>query len=256
MAGGRAVRLVTLNDATRRAGNWTPGARRARTPARRRATTAPIAYIGAFNSGASAVSIPILNEAGDPMISPSNTAIGLTTGGPGTTRGEPEKYYPGRQRDLLPDHPQRQGPGRGAGDRDARPRLQAVVSVHDGEVYGKRRRHADAPGRGAARAAGRRAPSDRPQRTRSFGRIRGADCVVYTGITANGAVRMFRSVGAAAQRAAVRERRRGRVRLHPPPAAPRSRAASRDRATLAPDAYPAPRSSATATRTRSTATRR
>ena len=32
--------------------------------------------------------------------------------------------------------------------------------------------------------------------TRSFGRIRGADCVVYTGVTANGAVRMFRSVGA------------------------------------------------------------
>ena len=39
-----------------------------------------IAYIGDFNSGASAISIPILNEVPLPQISPSNTAIGLTRG--------------------------------------------------------------------------------------------------------------------------------------------------------------------------------
>ena len=34
-----------------------------------------------FNSGASRVSLPILNEAGVPMVSPSNTYNGLTTRG-------------------------------------------------------------------------------------------------------------------------------------------------------------------------------
>src|ERR1700754_3902955 len=69
------------------------------TPAReshnaRRAAKDAIAYIGAFNSGASAISLPILNEAGVPMISPSNTAVGLTRRGPGANPREPDKYYP------------------------------------------------------------------------------------------------------------------------------------------------------------------
>ena len=51
-AGGRPVRLVTLNDATRRTGTWTPSASSAN--ARRAAQDdSTIAYIGAFNSGAS-----------------------------------------------------------------------------------------------------------------------------------------------------------------------------------------------------------
>src|SRR5205809_29995 len=54
--------------------------------------------IGGFNSGAAAISIPILNEAGVPQISPSNTAVGLTVKEPGATPGEPDKYYPSGQR--------------------------------------------------------------------------------------------------------------------------------------------------------------
>src|SRR6185503_3132689 len=46
-------------------------------------------YIGEFNSGGSAVSIPILNEAGVPQISPANSAVGLTTDEPGAEPGEP-----------------------------------------------------------------------------------------------------------------------------------------------------------------------
>ena len=121
MAAGQPVRLVTLNDATRQAGSWTP--ERVAANARRAAKNG-IALIGAFNSGASAIAIPITNEAALPMISPSNTAIGLTTGGPGTSRGEPGKYYPAGCQ-LLPHHAERQGPGRGPGHGDERPRLQA-----------------------------------------------------------------------------------------------------------------------------------
>ena len=53
-----------------------------------------IAYLGEFNSGGTKISLPILNKAGIPQISPSNTAVGLTTNEPGSDPGEPDKYYP------------------------------------------------------------------------------------------------------------------------------------------------------------------
>src|SRR3954451_21816362 len=96
-AGGKAgditVKYQSLDDSTAQAGNWTPEATsaNARKAAQDKSTAA---YIGEFNSGASAVSIPILNEAGVPQISPANTAVGLTTNKPGATPGEPDKYYP------------------------------------------------------------------------------------------------------------------------------------------------------------------
>jgi branched-chain amino acid transport system substrate-binding protein len=195
MAAGRPVRLVTLNDATRRAGNWVP--ERVAQNARRAANDDDaIAWIGAFNSGASAIAIPILNEAAIATISPSNTAIGLTTDGPGTTRGEPEKYYPvGLQarsyfRVIPNDKVQAAALATVMRDRGCK----QIVSVTDREVYG--RGVGTLVRQDAARLGLQVVRTVRiGQRTRSFGRIRGADCVVYTGVTANGAVRMFRSVG-------------------------------------------------------------
>ena len=57
-----------------------------------------IAYLGEFNSGGTKVSLPILNQAGIPQISPSNTYGGLTTDEPGAEPGEPDKYYPSGNR--------------------------------------------------------------------------------------------------------------------------------------------------------------
>ena len=57
-----------------------------------------IFYLGEFNSGGTKVSLPILNKAGIPQISPSNTAVGLTTDEPGADPGEPDKYYPAQTR--------------------------------------------------------------------------------------------------------------------------------------------------------------
>src|SRR3954452_9316716 len=92
-SGNTAVRFVALNDASKQAGAWTP--ERASQDALRAAQDRhAIAYIGEFNSGASQVALPILNEAGVAMISPSNTYNGLTRGGAGTSPGEPDKYYP------------------------------------------------------------------------------------------------------------------------------------------------------------------
>jgi branched-chain amino acid transport system substrate-binding protein len=82
-----------LDDATVQRGGWDPGqtTANARLAAQNKTT---IGYIGEFNSGASAVSIPLLNRAEIPQISPSSTAVGLTVGGPEASPGEPQKYYP------------------------------------------------------------------------------------------------------------------------------------------------------------------
>src|SRR6185436_18467170 len=89
-----------LNDATKRAGSWTP--ERVAANARRVASDdGSLAIIGPFNSGAAAVMIPITNEAGVPVVSPSNTYVGLTRGGPGSEPGEPDKYYPSGERTYF-----------------------------------------------------------------------------------------------------------------------------------------------------------
>ena len=35
------------------------------------------------------------------MVSPANTYVGLTHGGPGTSPGEPDKYYPTGKRNYI-----------------------------------------------------------------------------------------------------------------------------------------------------------
>ena len=95
--GGRIGRyriaLQTLNDATAARGGWDPGETSVNA---RQAILDPttIAYLGDLNSGATAVSIPLLSRAGVPQVSPASTAVGLTQGGDEASPGEPQKYYP------------------------------------------------------------------------------------------------------------------------------------------------------------------
>jgi branched-chain amino acid transport system substrate-binding protein len=91
--GDYRIALKVLDDATIQRGGWDPGQT---TINARTAVLDPttIAYLGELNSGASAVSIPPLNRAGIPQVSPTSTAVGLTSGGPGAFPGEPQKYYP------------------------------------------------------------------------------------------------------------------------------------------------------------------
>ena len=63
--------------------------------------TRTIAYLGDFDSGASAISLPITNEAGFVQVSPASTAVGLTKFVPGAEKGEPEKFYPSGDRSFA-----------------------------------------------------------------------------------------------------------------------------------------------------------
>ena len=99
-AGQWTVNYQSLDDSTAAAGKWDPGQTAANA---RKVATDPKAvyYIGEFNSGASEVSIPILNQGGIPQVSPANTYVGLTTSLPGSAPGEPQKYYPTGTRTFL-----------------------------------------------------------------------------------------------------------------------------------------------------------
>ena len=94
------VTLKVLDDATVARGGWDPGQTTINV---RVAVLDPttIGYVGDFNSGASAISIPPLNSAGIPQVSPTSSAVGLTSATLGAQPGEPLKYYPTRIRTFA-----------------------------------------------------------------------------------------------------------------------------------------------------------
>ncbi|HEV2814906.1 MAG TPA: branched-chain amino acid ABC transporter substrate-binding protein [Solirubrobacteraceae bacterium] len=194
---GAPVRHVSLDDSTPQVGTWTPEAvaRNARRAAR---DGRAIAYIGEFNSGASAISLPILNSEGLLQVSPSNTAIGLTARGPGTDPGEPDKYYPSGERTYGRVVPDDRVQGRAAGVvlRDAG--IERLLVLHDGEIYGRGMAMLAA---GAARARGIRVVAVRRYRGRNAGRLaaearlRRADGVYFGGVGFTPAVRLWRALG-------------------------------------------------------------
>ncbi len=80
------------DDAEASSGFWTPSAETAN--AKEAVDNEDVmVYIGPYNSGAAAVSMPILNEAGIVMISPAATATGLTKKHSGNPQ-EPGMYRP------------------------------------------------------------------------------------------------------------------------------------------------------------------
>ena len=109
-AGGRAgafkISFVSLNDAKPATGQWDPEvtATNAKTAAQ---DTSTIAYIGDFDSGATAVSLPLINAAGILQVSPASPYVGLTSS-LDAGQGEPERFYLSGKRTfgrLLPGDP-------------------------------------------------------------------------------------------------------------------------------------------------------
>src|SRR3954471_6976417 len=205
-AGGKAgdftVKYTSLDDSTAQAGNWTPEATsaNARKAAQDKSTAA---YIGEFNSGASAVSIPILNEAGVPQISPANTAVGLTTNKPGATPGEPDKYYPTGTRTYARIVPIDTIQGAALVTLMKQDGCTKVAVVNDKEVYGQGLAKnveiaaKDSGGVSVVMDEGidKNAPNYRSLAQKAKGM--GADCFVFAGTTQNGAVQAAKDFAAA-----------------------------------------------------------
>ena len=194
------IKYVSLDDATAAAGKWDPGATSANA---RKAAQDPstIVYLGEFNSGATAISLPVLNEAGILQISPANTAVGLTRS-EGADKGEPDKYYPSGKRTygrVVPND-----------------RIQAAAQVsyqkdegctqlyilNDKEVYGKGladqvQSVASAQG---LKVLGNDGIDTKAANFRTLAqkvKSSGADCMFFGGITQNKGVQLWKDMYAA-----------------------------------------------------------
>jgi branched-chain amino acid transport system substrate-binding protein len=245
-AGGRVgkftVKYASLDDSKPVTGRWDAGQTAA---AARRAVQdqSTIAYLGDFDSEASAISIPVLNSARILQISPASTHAGLTSI-EGADKGEPEKYYTSGERTFG-----RVVPADG---------VQAAAQVIYQRSQGCRRVyvvHDQAFGAGLARLVVRNAPSQ-AIRVLGVGAIRaagvdvpglaariaaaGADCMFYAGNTESGAVKLWQEL----QRIAPAMKLFGGDGIAEPAfTSVMPRAAERvtylTRPTLAPDSYPA-----------------
>src|SRR6266702_6761837 len=210
-AGGKAgqwtVNYQSLDDSTAAAGKWDPGQTAADA---RKAASDPKAvyYIGEFNSGASEVSIPILNQAGIPQVSPANTYDGLTTNLPGSAPGEPQKFYPSGTRTYLRIVPIDSIQAASGLIAMKQAGCTKVAVANDKEAYGA----------GLATLLGLEkgfygvnivsdtgidptAPNFRSYASTVKGQ--GADCFYFAGITANGAVQITKDVNSALPKAKI-----------------------------------------------------
>jgi len=200
-AGSTTIKYQSLDDSTAQAGNWDPGqtAQNARKVAQ---DSKAVGYIGEFNSGASAISIPILNQAGIPQVSPANTYVGLTTNEPGSEKGEPQKYYPSGNRTYLRIVPRDSIQSAALLTLMKQDGCTKVAVANDKETYGA----------GLARLVklqsskvGVNIVSDKSidkaaSNYRSYAsglKSAGVDCFLFSGVTANGAVQLYKDVAAA-----------------------------------------------------------
>ncbi len=200
-AGNFRIEYESLDDSTAQAGAWTPEATtsNARKAAQDDATAL---YVGEFNSGASAISIPVLNEAGVPQISPANTAVGLTSDEPGADAGEPDKYYPTGQRTYMRIVPKDTIQGAALATVMKEDGCTKVQMTNDKEVYGgglakNIQSSADAQGLEiiSNEAIDKNAPNYRSLAAKA--KDAGVDCFIYSGITANNAVQLYKDFAAA-----------------------------------------------------------
>jgi branched-chain amino acid transport system substrate-binding protein len=203
-AGGKVgqfkITYKSLDDATAAAGKWEAGqtSANARKAAQDQST---IVYLGEFNSGATAISLPITNEAGILQISPSNTYVGLTRA-EGADKGEPDKYYPSGKRTYgrvgPADHIQ-------AAAQVAYQKGEGCTKLYvlnDKEVYGKgiADQVASIAKQQGLQVLGNDGIDTKAANFRTVAtkiKSAGADCMFFGGITQNKGVQVFSDVHAA-----------------------------------------------------------
>ena len=191
-AGGFQVEYIQLDDSSDETGDWSRDKELAN------ATSAAddasvVAYIGPYNSGAAAVSLPVSNRAGLLQISPSVTWPGLTSSG--WDAGEPERYFPTGTSNFVrlmpPDSVEAGAAAQWAADLN----LRQIAILEDGSSYSN----------GMAAAFSRTAPKlgvsftisltiDLAADTIPVDRLGGAAAVFYAPSTISNAVKVAKSL--------------------------------------------------------------
>jgi len=137
-AGDHKIAFQSCDDATAQAGKWDSG--KCSTNANAYAANDKlIGVIGTFNSGCAAIEIPVLNQApngGIAMMSPANTFVCLTEGGPGCEETEPDKYYPTGNRNYARVVPHDAYQGAAMAEFAQTQGIKSVYVLNDKEAYG------------------------------------------------------------------------------------------------------------------------
>lgn len=200
-AGGVTVKYESLDDSTAQAGNWEPNqvASNARKVAQDKKA---VAYIGEFNSGASALSIPILNQVGIAQISPANTYVGLTTDEPGSEKGEPAKYQPTGKKTYTRIVPRDTIQAAALVTQAKNDGCTKIAMANDKDTYGlglARLIEIKSKELGATITSNEGIQKDAAnfRGVASKFKADGADCFIFAGVTANGAIQVYKDVAAA-----------------------------------------------------------
>ena len=137
-AGDHNVAFQSCDDSTAQAGKWDSG--KCSTNAQAYAGNEKVVgVIGTFNSGCAAIVIPVLNQApggGVAMMSPANTYVCLTEGGPGCDGTEPDKYYPSGSRNYARVVAHDAYQGAAVAEFAQEQGVKSVYILNDKEAYG------------------------------------------------------------------------------------------------------------------------
>jgi branched-chain amino acid transport system substrate-binding protein len=198
-----SLKYVSLDDSTAQNPGTADEGQTAQNARKASSDKTTIFYLGEFNSGGTKVSLPILNKSGIPQISPSNTYVGLTTDEPGSEPGEPRKYYPANTRTYARVVPRDTIQGAALVSTMKSDGCKAVTLWNDGSTYGA----------GLARnielsAKQGNLPVQDKQRTdktapnyRSLASGIKTDCFLWSGVTGENGVQVFKDAAAAAPNA-------------------------------------------------------
>jgi branched-chain amino acid transport system substrate-binding protein len=137
-AGDHKIAYQSCDDATAQAAKWDSGkcSQNANAYA---GNDKVIGVIGTFNSGCAAIEIPVLNQApegGIAMMSPANTFVCLTEGGPGCEDTEPDKYYPTGNRNYARVVPHDAYQGAAMAEFAQSQGTKSIYILNDKEAYG------------------------------------------------------------------------------------------------------------------------
>jgi branched-chain amino acid transport system substrate-binding protein len=137
--GGKVGRFKIVyepwDDASAKAGNWDAEVE-AKNANKAIADRDVMVYIGTFNSGAAKISMPELNKVSLAMVSPANTATGLTKPNMGEA-DEPQKYRPSGKINYWRVVPADDIQGELAAQWMKSMGAKTVYILDDREVYGK-----------------------------------------------------------------------------------------------------------------------
>jgi branched-chain amino acid transport system substrate-binding protein len=227
-AGGRAgdlrVRLVSLDSTEPGDRLWDP--EQVNANAERAADDdTTIAYLGEVDYGASAVSVPITNDAGILQVSAGDGLASLTLEPPGRPRAGPARYYPTEVRTFLRLVPNDLLQAETMLEQVRASGAERLAVVFDDEIYGR-----ELAGEIVARA--RRDGPDPVSTEEYSGRVEdisdvarslaedGPDAVVFTGVAGPGIGRLLAAVDSYMPGVPVYSTSGMLVRDRPIPAAP------------------------------------